>query len=90
MTNTSIKSLIFDQKTLDYKEVIVDLKDVHKAIEKVKDNNTLEELTINEVYIDVDHDDLCFKIENCVQQINRTRNIKGVANLKVNIDCFCI
>ena len=35
---------------------------------------------------DVDNDDkLLSEIENCVQQINRTRNIKGILNLKVNI-----
>ena len=75
MTNTCIKSVVIDQETPDYSEDIVnvDLCDVYKAMEKVKDNNTLEELTINEVLIDLDrnHDDLYFKIENCVQQINR-------------------
>ena len=91
MTNTSIKSVVFDLETPgDVDFINVDLYDVHKAIEKVKDNNTLEELTINKVLIDMDHDhdDLSFKIENCFQQINRTRNVKGIANLKVNIDCF--
>ena len=64
-----------------------------QAIEKVKDSNTLEELTLNKVLTTMDHDyddDQCLKIENCVQQINRTRNIKGIANLKVNINCIVI
>ena len=87
MTNTSIKSLVFDHKTSNDFEVYVDLNDVYKAMEKVKDNNTLKELTLNEILIHIDcNHDLWFKIENCVQQINRTRNIKGIANLKVNID----
>ena len=95
MTNTSIKSLVFDLETSDGyvelfgEDVCIDLYDVCNAIEKVKENKTLDELTLNKVIIslDDDYDTLCIKIENCVQQINRTRNIKGIANLKVNINC---
>ena len=93
MTNISIKSLVFDQEIPDDcldNIVSVYLCDVCKAIEKVKENNTLEELTLNRVVITAgyDFDDLCFKIESSVQQINRTRNVKGIANLKVNINCI--
>ena len=88
ITNTSIKSVIYKLTILndDVEGFSVDLYNVYEAIEKVKENNTLEELTFNEVSMDVNmHNNLFLKIENCVQQINRTRNIKGIDKLKVNI-----
>ena len=92
ITNTSIKSVVYELAISDDIEGFsVDLYNVYKAIEKVKENNTLEELTLNKVSMDVDmRHDLFLKIENCVQQINRTRNIKGIANLKVNINGNCM
>ena len=76
--NTSITSMRYEEG--------INISDVYKALDKLKENNTLEELTLSHVYMDMDMDtdnELFLKIENCVQQINKTRSIKGITNLKV-------
>ena len=89
MTNTSIKSVVYELAASDgFEDFGVHLSDVCKAIEKVKENNTLEELTLNKIFtVEYMSNKLFQKIENCVQRINITRNFKGTANLKVNINC---
>ena len=84
--NTSIKSMAYGLVKVKMSKVeCVNLSDVYKAIDKLKENNTLEELKLRTVSLDKDMYSTVFaKFEHCVQQINKTRNIKGITNLKVN------
>ena len=87
LINTSIKSMVYGLTVLNnHGHSSVDLSAVYKFIGKLKENNSLEELTLNKVHMDMDNE-LFSSIEDCVQHINETRNKKGKANLKVNITC---
>ena len=85
--NTSIKSVIYELNPTSLLRSREEWEsDVFKAIDKLKENNTLEELKLSSAYVDEEEDKILFsKIEHCIQQINKTRNIKGITNLKVNI-----
>ena len=86
--NTSIKSMVYELKDLyDYG---VYLSNVYEFIDKLKENNTLEELTLNEVPTHDMDNELFATIENYVQQINKIRSIKGIANLKVSMTSVCL
>ena len=81
--NTSIKSMYFELIAMLHNEP--SQSSVYKFIDKLKKNNTLEELTFYQVYVNDIDNEVLLSIENCVQQINKTRNIKGIANLNVII-----
>ena len=87
IVNTSIKSMVFEFGVL-YSTcgISVELCDVAKFITKLKENDTLEELTLNRIYMDIM--DRFSDVEDCIQEINKTRSTKGKANLKVNISCM--
>ena len=78
-TNTSVKSMIYDLS--GFEGCGMSSEDVCEFINKLKENNTLEDLTLNKV-MHVGND---LEVENCVQQVNKARDIKGIANLKLNI-----
>ena len=85
IVNTSIKSMVYELKVLYSGYGIgVDLCDVAKFITKLEENDTLEELTLNNIY---GYMDALSDVEDCIQEINKTRSTKGKANLKVNISC---
>ena len=86
IVNTSIKSMVYELKVL-YSGcgISVELCDVAKFITKLEGNDTLEELTLNRIYMDIM--DAFSHVEDCIQEINKTRSTKGKANLKVNISC---
>ena len=78
--NTSIKSLVYELE-IGIAGFSMFPGDAYEFINKMKENDTLEELTLNKVeYIENKE---FSEIENCVQQINKVRDIKNVANLKV-------
>jgi len=76
--NTSIKSMFYG---LNYNSQYIGLGETIKLINKLEENSTLEELII----LILDRLDQCSEIENCVYRINKTRETKGEANLKVNL-----
>ena len=78
-TNTSVKSMIYDLS--GFEGYGMSSENVCEFINKLKENNTLEDLTLNKV-MHVGND---LEVENCVQQVNKARDIKGIANLKLNI-----
>ena len=61
----------------------VNLSDVYQLITKLEENDTMEELTFGRVYVDILNGPS--DIEDCIQQINKTRNTKGLPDLKLNI-----
>ena len=78
--NTSIKSLIYELE-MEAAGLSMNLEDAYEFINKMKENNTLEELTLNKVEYMEDKE--FSDIENCVWQINKARDIKNVVSLKV-------
>ena len=87
--STSIKSVVYE--LAGQHDFGADLNIVYEFIDKLKQNSTLVKLTLNKVYIYTDMgNELFVKIENCVQRLNKIRNIKGIPNLKVNITCVYI
>ena len=80
--NTSIKSLIYELE-IEAAGFSMDLGDAYEFINKMKENNTLEELTLNKVVYMEDKE--FSEIENCVWQINKARDIKNVVSLKVHV-----
>ena len=88
IVNTSIKSMVYELKVLySGYGISVGLCDVAKFITKLEENDTLEELTLNSIYMD-DIMDRFSDVEDCIQEINKIRSTKGKANLKVNIFCM--
>ena len=87
VVNTSIKSMVYELAVAPYRGcgIGVNLSDVYKLINKLKENDTMEELTFDQVHVDMDGQ---LDIEDCIQQINETRNTKGIPNLKLNIISF--
>ena len=77
--NISIKSMVYELTTR-YRCSMFS-SDLYEFTNKLKENETLEELTLNRVQYRSDKD--FFEIENCVQQINKKRNTEGITNLKV-------
>ena len=76
--NTSIKSVCYALKCgLQY----MNSKQICMFVNELKKNSTLEELIL--CLESGDHQ--ISEIEHCVQKINKSRNINGVANLTVNI-----
>ena len=75
--NTSIKSVCY---ALKCGKRNMNSKEVYMFINELKKNSTLEELILF-----YESRDQVSEIEHCVQQINKGRNINGVANLKVNV-----
>ena len=84
--NTSIKSLIYELK-IGVAGFSMVSGDVYEFINKMKENDTLEEMTLSN--IDYMEDKEFSKIENCVRQINKARDIKKVVSLKVFFTNVC-
>ena len=82
--NTSIKILIYELE-FGMAGCSMDSRDIYEFINKMKENNTLEELTLSNVEEMGLEDKEFSKIENCVKEINKARDIKNVVNLKVLI-----
>ena len=81
--NTSIKSMVYGLITMHQSSMFS--SESCEFVNKLKENNTVEELTFNEVeYLS---DENFLEIENCVQQINKKRNTEGITNLKVKVHC---
>ena len=80
--NTSIKSLIYELEIeIAASRYSMASGDAYQFINKIKENDTLEELTLNKVWY---MDDREFsEIENSIRQINKARDIKNVVSLKV-------
>ena len=81
--NTSIKSMIYGlaENMGCIVSISMYLNDAYNLIDKLKENNTLKELTLNEVLTYMDNEPFS-EIEKCVQQINNMRTTRGIANLK--------
>ena len=54
-------------------------------VSKLKENDTLEELTLNEVKFMENYE--LFEVEKCVWKINKIRSTKDINNLKVT-SCY--
>ena len=75
--NVSIKSMFYG---LACNMAYINTKETCKLIKELKENNTVEELSLL-----FQEKDQLSEIENCIYQINKAREIKGEANLKVNL-----
>ena len=79
--NTSIKSMIYEVDGAD--EYGLDIRNICDFINKLKENSVLENLTLcTHGYVE---DEEFLEIENCIQQLNKSRDTIGIAYLKVNV-----
>ena len=84
-SNCSIKSMVYELIS-GVAKCSMTLNDVYKFIIKLKENNTLDELTLNNVGLRPGEDSqFSEEVETCVQQMNKVRDTKNVPNLRVTI-----
>ena len=80
--NTSIKSMVYNLHE-GHNEDGLDLREACGFINKLKENSILEDLTLGTICYREEKE--FSEIENCVELLNKSRDTKGIANLKVNI-----
>ena len=86
-SNCSIKSMVYELIS-GLARCSMTLNDAYKFIIKLKENNTLDELTLNNVGLRSGEDNqFSEEVETCVQQMNKVRDTKNVATLRVSIMC---
>ena len=79
--NTSIKSMVYNLHEGPYEDGL-DLREACGFINKLKENSILEDLTLGTCYREEKE---FSEIENCVELLNKSRDTKGIVNLKVSI-----